>query len=390
MARKFPTLLPIFSLTLLAVSAAPYQVGAENLTVGVYLPLSGSSAVIGHMQRNSMLLALEEVNGKADLTGGRTLELDIRNASNRLKDTRNIVGHFIKDKQYPIIIGGGGSGTAVEAASMCQRSRTPFIVINGSEDSITERGLSYVFRIAPPRSRYGEAAIDFAREVIKPDKVALVTERSAYGETMTEVLRRVAKNEGWRLVNETRIDIGKPDLAQIRDGVEGKSADAVFLAVFPPEAPRIMEEIRSTSSKSALISLVPASVLSGAFLVCGTGCRGVFTSALWQNRGEGSARSFTDKYMEKYGSEPDYHGAQAYAAVLVASSALRNVDETDKKAVRDSLDRTRIGSPMGTVAFQDWGGFENQNRPKSFLFQWFDDHFEVVWPEMYRTAEPIK
>jgi branched-chain amino acid transport system substrate-binding protein len=336
-----------------------------------------------------MLLALDEVNRKADLTGGKILELDIRDASNRPRDTRNIISHFIKDKQYPIIIGGGGSSTASIAANICQRNRTPLIVINGSEDGITKPGLSYVFRIAPPRSHYGDAAIEFIREVVKPSKIALVTEMSEFGETIRNVLQKVARDEGWKVVYETRIDIGITDLTRIRDGMDGSDADAVFLVVFPPEATRIMEEVRLASPGSILISFVPASVLHGAFLVCGRDCSGVFSSALWLSKGEGSASSFREKYMEKYGSEPDYHGAQAYAAVLVASLALRDVDETDKAAVRDSLEKTRIGSPMGTVAFQNWGGFGNQNRPKSYLFQWFDNRYEVVWPEIYRTAEPI-
>jgi hypothetical protein len=66
------------------------------------------------------------------------------------------------------------------------------------------------------------------------------------------------------------------------------------------------------------------------------------------------------------------------------------VNETDKTAVLESLKGTRIGSPLGTVAFTDWEGFANQNRPVSYLFQWFGDRFEVVWPERYRTAERIE
>ena len=136
--------------------------------------------------------------------------------------------------------------------------------------------------------------------------------------------------------------------------------------------------------------MAPSSAAAGAFAACGEDCRGVFSSALWFSGASTSAASFYKRYLEKYGDQPDYHAAQAYAAVLTAASALREVDETDKKAVRDALRKTRISSPLGTVAFRNWDAFGNQNRPESYLFQWYGNRFEVVWPERYRTAQPSR
>jgi branched-chain amino acid transport system substrate-binding protein len=388
MPRKFLTALSAIIPFALVFILRPCIAEAENLAVGVLLPLSGPNAVIGHMQKNAMLLALEEINSQGDVDG-RPLELDIRDVGDRPTDAGYIVGHFIMDKQYPLIIGGGVSSVAAEAARLCQKNRTPLLVVTGSEDSITSQGLSYIFRVAPPRSQYGAAALEFAREMVKPGRVALVTERSSFGNAMSEAVRSAAKKEGWSVIRETRIEFGNMDLAEIRDGVGDSGADAVFLAVFPPDARTIMAEIRFMLPRSVLFSLAPSSLMAGTFNECGEECRGMFNSALWWVDGESSARLFRDQYREKYGLDPDYHGAQAYTAVLAAASALRRVDGTDREAVRVSLKATRIGSPLGTVSFQKWGGFENQNRPKSYLFQWFGDRFEVVWPENLRTADAV-
>lgn len=391
MGRVITAALSLFSLIITAHLMTPDGVRAENLVIGVFLPLSGSNTVIGHMQKNAMLLALDEVNGKSMTAGGRVFELDIRNAGRRPEDTRNIVNYFIRDKQYPVIIGGGGSRAAVVAARWCQRGFTPLIVITGSEDSITKGGLDYVFRIAPPRSHYGDAAVQFTREIIRPDRVALIVERSDFGEAMANVIRKVAEEERWDLVYETGFDHVSDDLPGVIAHLGVTEIDAVFLSVFPPDATRIMEEIRAAGAREqAVISLAPSSAMAGAFLACGEDCRGVFSSALWFSGAGRSADSFKKRYMERYGIEPDYHAAQAHAAVLAAAAALHNVDETDKEAIRNSLKEMRIGSPLGTVTFKDWGGFENQNRPVSYLLQWLGDRFEVVWPDRFRTAEPIK
>jgi branched-chain amino acid transport system substrate-binding protein len=338
-----------------------------------------------------MLLAIDEVNARGVTAGGRDLELDIRNAGRRSEDVRNTVNHFIRDKQYPLIIGGGGSGAAAEAAQWCQRGRTPLIVITGSEDSITMGGLDYVFRIAPPRSHYVDAALEYTREVIRPHRIALIVERSDFGQGMMDLIRDAAAEEGWTLVYDASVDPGGADSSGVNAGSGVEKADVVFLALFPPDIARIMGKIRAAGSQGqTVVSLAPSSAAAVAFAACGEDCRGVFSSALWFSGASTSAASFYSRYLEKYGDQPDYHAAQAYAAVLTAASVLREVDETDKKAVRDALKKTRTSSPLGTVAFGNWDAFGNQNRPESYLFQWYGDRFEVVWPERYRMAQPSR
>ena len=48
-----------------------------GVTIGVILPLSGAQASLGHMQKNSMALAVEEVNRRGGISG-ETLKLDTR------------------------------------------------------------------------------------------------------------------------------------------------------------------------------------------------------------------------------------------------------------------------------------------------------------------------
>jgi branched-chain amino acid transport system substrate-binding protein len=390
MGKKFTFVLSLF-LAITVHVTLPDPVKGENLVIGVLLPLSGSNAIVGHMQKKAMLLAIDEINRKGVITGGRILELDIRNAGRRSEDTRNVVNHFIRDKKYPVIISGGGSRAASEAALWCQRGFTPLIIITGSEDSITRDGLDYVFRIAPPRSHYCDAAMEFTRGIIRPDNVALIVEKSEFGKSMTKVIRNVAAEERWDLVYEESIDPGKADLTDVNAGLSATKADTVFLAVFPPDTTQIMEAIRAAGfQEQQVVSLAPSSATESAFTACGEDCRGVYSSALWFDRAETSADSFRERYVERHGTQPDYHAAQAYTAILAAASALRNADETDRETVRNSLKQTRIGSPYGTITFTDWDGFTNQNRPTSYLFQWIGDRFEVVWPERYRTIEPLR
>ena len=389
MNRRSPFLPMVWGSVFIASLVVAATALAEVPVVGVFLPLTGQNAVVGHIQKNAMLLALDDVNRRVGPGGDRVLELDIRDAKDRPRDARSIVRHFITDKNYPMVIGGGVSGTVWGAAELCQRNHTPLIVITGSEDRITSEGFGYVFRVAPPRSFYSAASVEFARAGIRPEKVALVTERSGFGDSMAAAIRVAAKEEGWEVAYDGRFGFGTTDLAGIIEGIETEGTDVIFLTAFPPDAAKIMMEIGDAFPRTALINLVPSSAAAGAFLSCGEECEEVFCSALWWGGRNKAASSFRDRYLERFGMEPDYHGAQAYTAVVAASLALRSVDPMNREEVAKSLKRTRTGSPMGPVSFDDWGPFRNQNRPPTYLLQWFGDRFEVVWPETSRTAEPI-
>jgi branched-chain amino acid transport system substrate-binding protein len=375
-------------LTLFLTAAPPGL--AEGPVVGVFLPLSGQNAVTGHIQKNAMLLALDHVNHDAVPGEDRILELDIRDARDRPKDARNLVRHFITDKQYPLIIGGGVSAVVWEAARRCERERTPLIAITGSEDRITSEGFGYVFRIAPPRSLYWSAPVGFTRDVLRPEKIGLITEISGFGDSMAAGIRAAAEKEGWKVSFDGRYPIQSGNLNGIIESVRSSGADAVFLTSFPPESGMIMQQIRRALPEAAIVNLVPSSFAKGIFLSCGDECGGVYSSALWWEGGSNSASAFKERYLERFGMEPDYHGAQAYAAVIAASLALSGADPGNREEVFRSIKATRTRSPMGVVSFEEWGKFRNQNRPPTYLFQWFGDRFEVIWPEGLRTAEPIR
>ena len=157
----------------------------EGPAIGVILPLSGAHAAYGHMQKNSMEMAVGEVNSRGGLEGG-PLELDIRDSGGRPRDARAVVDHFVRDKQYPLVLGGFSSRVAAALADKCEQRRIPFIVVTGSEDAITLQDYRYVFRMSPPRSEYPVAALDYCRTVPGVAGIVLVSERSLYGDAMAK------------------------------------------------------------------------------------------------------------------------------------------------------------------------------------------------------------
>ena len=80
MNRKFPAVHTVLGFFFIVFLTVPAKAWAEPAVVGVFLPLTGQNAVIGHIQKNAMLLALDDVNRTSGPGGDRVLDLDIRDA----------------------------------------------------------------------------------------------------------------------------------------------------------------------------------------------------------------------------------------------------------------------------------------------------------------------
>jgi branched-chain amino acid transport system substrate-binding protein len=161
--------------------------------------------------------------------------------------------------------------------------------------------------------------------------------------------------------------------------IEAAGPDVVFLCAFPPDDSRILTELKRRLEKSVgLLNLVPASSLAGSLAACGEQCAGVFAPSLWLPSADGYAQRYNEDYLDRFGTVPDYHGAQAYAAVRVAAQAIRRTGVIEPGAVREVLGTMGISTPYGYVSFPDRAGYTNQNDPPNYLVQWTGEGFELV------------
>ena len=93
------------------------------------------------------------------------------------------------------------------------------------------------------------------------------------------------------------------------------------------------------------------------------------------------AGDYYDKYFARYRSAPEYHGAEAYAAMYVIADALERAKSLTPKAVRDALAETDMMTVFGPVKFVSYGKKTQQNRLPALLVQWINGKLETVWPK---------
>ena len=128
--------------------AASTGFAAETVKVGVLLPLTGSQAKFGEIEKRSFEMAAEEINAKGGVNG-KQIELLFEDDTGKPDVGRSAVEKLISRDKVPVITGGYSSSVTAAAAPVAQQFKVPFVICTGSADDITEKGYDYIFRINP-------------------------------------------------------------------------------------------------------------------------------------------------------------------------------------------------------------------------------------------------
>ncbi|HLP30251.1 MAG TPA: ABC transporter substrate-binding protein, partial [Geothrix sp.] len=100
------------------------------------------------------------------------------------------------------------------------------------------------------------------------------------------------------------------------------------------------------------------------------------------------AKDFGVRYKAKFGKEPTYHAACAYASMMIMAETARNAGG-DRAKTRDGLKAGKWNGVMGEVKFADYDGFTNQNNHQMLVQQILGGNYETVLPAPFATKKAV-
>lgn len=361
----------------------------EKIEIGVVLPLSGSNSVFGRIQKNSMIMAMEKINSEGGIDGV-PLFLDIRNSGSRIRTARIIVKSFIENREYPLIIGGFSSSITGAIAAYCERMGVPYLAITGSADAITQRGYDYTFRMNPSLGMYNTGMADFLGNVIKPGKVAIVYEENTFGLGNSRAIAGAAETYGWNIPVDYGYEGWKLNLAELVGQLAEARPDMIYFACYIGDAVKVLKSLEEEELNLGLVA--GSAELARARFPSDSGALGknAVLAVIWAPGLEypGTAE-YVAEYRARFGSETDYHGAEAYAAIQVVADVLNRVALIQPQPITDALASTDMLTVFGPVSFPSGEKFRNQNEPPTYVIQWQDGKHVIVWPLEFAETEYV-
>ncbi|MET0542038.1 MAG: ABC transporter substrate-binding protein, partial [Variovorax sp.] len=132
------------------LSAAASSFGAEPIKIGLVTALSGQSALAGEAITRGLTVAIDELNAKGGLLGGRPLELVRRD--DEANPAKGVVAarELIFKEKVAVLFGGLDTPVSMAIVPVINQEKVPFMGPWAAGTPITKNGANpnYAFRVS--------------------------------------------------------------------------------------------------------------------------------------------------------------------------------------------------------------------------------------------------
>jgi branched-chain amino acid transport system substrate-binding protein len=227
--------------------------------------------------------------------------------------------------------------------------------------------------------------------VAQPKSMGILYESNPFGQFWFKKFVKQYESPELKLVAREEFRLGTTDFRPILLRVKEKEPDMIYLISHFTEAALLLQQIRELDLNPRFILGHAAGFTRHEFQqYAEDASEYIYTEAIWAPSApyEG-AKDYYEKFVATYNSPPDYHGAQAYAAMYVIADALKRAKSLEPKDVRDALSKTQLMTVFGPVRFISYGRKRQQNSIPTLLFQWLNGQLETVWPRKVATTHHV-
>jgi branched-chain amino acid transport system substrate-binding protein len=380
--RRVPLLLLALMVLAGAGSAPALAQSKEPVKIGLAAAVSGGSAASGEAIKRGLLIAMDEINARGGVLGGRRLELVVRDDEGNPAKGVTIARELVERERAVLVFGGLHTTVALAQVPVWHELKTPYMGAWAAGTNITRNGRTpnYVFRVSANDDYADKFLSRYATEALKKARPGLLLENTAWGQSNEAGLTKWLGTKGLKPVGIEKFNWNDPDMSPQLLRLKNAGADHIILVANAPEGAQV---VKSRAKIGWEIPMLSHWGISGGRFAELTGelSDGVVFLQTYsffgkQNeRGQAVLRALREKYGVK-GPEDviaPVGTANAYDGMHLAALAIDQAGSTEGAKVRDALE---------TLAAEHRGLIKTYRRP--FTPEQHDaltdeDYIMVVW-----------
>jgi len=214
-------------LALSFVFAASTASAQSPIRIGWLSSLTGplSSAAIAENQ--GVQFAVEEINATGGVNG-RKLELITRDTSGEPTKAVNLAKQLAFVDKVDFIIGPVNSGESLATVPIVAKAGIPNLIIGTIDELVDPQKFPLAFRAINTNKQWIEAANDYALNVLKKRKVAVIGDTSGYGTASSKLAQDLLDKAGVKPVYVALVDPNKTDLTDEMNKAKAAGAEVIM------------------------------------------------------------------------------------------------------------------------------------------------------------------
>jgi branched-chain amino acid transport system substrate-binding protein len=158
---------------------------AEPIKIGLVTALSGQSAKAGEAITRGLTIAIDEINAKGGLLGGRHLELVRRDDEANPAKGQVAARELLFKEKVAVLFGGLDSPVALAIVPIVNEQHVPFIDPWAAGTPITRNGANpnFVFRVSAVDEIVDRAMLEYAQKNFGAKKPGVIVVNNPWGES---------------------------------------------------------------------------------------------------------------------------------------------------------------------------------------------------------------
>ncbi len=319
----------------------------EPIKIGWVGPLTGDLSTVGESMKQSVELAVKEVNESGGVDG-REVEVIYEDGGCDAKMASTAGNKLINVDQVQAIIGGTCSGETLAIAPVAEQNKVLMVSPASTAPSVSEAG-DYVFRVVPSDSFQGNFAAEYIYNDLEVRKVAVLNAVTDYTSGLADSFKAKFQELGGEVVVEDTFLQDDRDLKTQLTKVKNSDAELIYFMSYTEAAVIGLKQAKELGLTQKIFG---ADAMDDPKLLNVDGAEGMLYTVPKSEESE----DFKQKYLAAVGGDSlPVYTAQSYDAINVLVETMKKVG-TDREAVKNELySVASYKGVSGDIAFDENG-----------------------------------
>jgi branched-chain amino acid transport system substrate-binding protein len=330
----------MLSAAVILVVACGKRGAGDEIPIGEYGSLTGTTATFGQSTDNAIKMAFDEINAAGGVLG-KKLKLFVEDDQSKPEEAATAATKLVNQNRVIALLGEVSSSRSLAAAPIAQAAQIPMVSPSSTNPRVTQVG-NYIFRVCFTDPFQGAVMAKFAHDTLKLKRVAILVDvRNDYSVGLQTFFRQHLKQLGGEVVAEQSYSEGDSDFHAQLTQIKAANPEGIYVPGYYTEVGTIARQARELG--------ITVPLLGGdgwdspkLWEIGGEALNGCYLSNHYSTDDPSPVvQSFVAEYKKRYNQLPDALAALGYDAAKILVDAISRAGSTDGLKIRDALAMTK-------------------------------------------------
>jgi len=340
-----------FTVALAAAAGALASTGAlaQNVKVGVVLPLTGGLSAVGKQVQAGIKLYMDK-NGTS--VGGKKIDLIVKDDGGVPDNSKRLAQELIVNDKVAII-GSGLTPSAMAIGPLSTQGKVANVVMVSGTSGVINSNNPYMVRTSFTLGQQSGIIAEWAAKN-GSKKVAIVQSDWAPGAEATAVFTDAFTKAGGQIVETIKVPLANPDFAPFLQRARDANPDTLFVFVPAGQAGTFAKQFAERGLDKAGIKLIgPGDIVDDNDLPgMGDAMLGVVTAGIYSVlHNSPTNKEYVAAFKKANGYRPNFISLGGYDGMHLIYEALKKTQgKTDGESLINAMKGMKWESPRGPIS----------------------------------------